>query len=139
MAAQITLTVIEDGLPEREYVFDSPVECLVGRATDCDIQIAPDLGHGGISRHHCAFEIHPPSIGVRDLGSLNGTYVNEERIGKRQAALPPEGIDPNGYGRHELKNGDEVRLGHTLIRVNLNVMSEQSDPSCFPTGLPWLI
>jgi len=63
-------------LKNREFVFDEPAECIIGRAADCDIQIPTDNEHVDVSRHHCVLEIHPPHVQVRDLGSLNGTLVN---------------------------------------------------------------
>jgi pSer/pThr/pTyr-binding forkhead associated (FHA) protein len=63
------------------------------------------------------FEIDPPTVKVRDLGSRNGTFVNGQKIGERsQELLPPDA----GWDEHpakELHEGDEVKVGHTLIRV----------------------
>lgn len=37
-----------------------------------------------ISRQHCALEIHGTTATLRDLGSLNGTFVSGEQIEARQ-------------------------------------------------------
>ncbi|MCB1261140.1 MAG: FHA domain-containing protein, partial [Acidimicrobiales bacterium] len=47
-----------------------------------------------VSRRHAAFEISGGGCTVRDAGSLNGTYVNRERIDERR-----------------LEPGDEVQIG----------------------------
>jgi pSer/pThr/pTyr-binding forkhead associated (FHA) protein len=47
-----------------------------------------------VSRRHAEFSRTPQGFSVRDVGSLNGTYVNRERID--EAALAP---------------GDEVQIG----------------------------
>ncbi len=47
-----------------------------------------------VSRRHAEFQRQGGSVVVRDVGSLNGTYVNRERI--EEAALD---------------NGDEVQIG----------------------------
>ena len=87
---RVTLTVAQDELPDKEFVFDEPAECIIGRAADCDIQIPTDGEHGDVSRHHCVVEIHPPHAQVRDLGSLNGTFVNGRLVGRRPPNEPTE-------------------------------------------------
>jgi predicted component of type VI protein secretion system len=48
-------------------------EVLVGRDADCKIRFSSTL----ISRKHCALRASGDSLWVRDLGSGNGTYVND--------------------------------------------------------------
>jgi pSer/pThr/pTyr-binding forkhead associated (FHA) protein len=80
-----------------------------------------DLRHRDVSRHHCAFEIEPPVVRVRDLGSLNGTYVNGEMIGQRTKSLAPDELDRKEPMR-ELSDGDEVRVGANTIRVMVEAL-----------------
>ena len=47
-----------------------------------------------VSRRHAEFYRHPRGFTVRDVGSLNGTYVNRERIEEA-----------------DLSDGDEVQVG----------------------------
>ena len=49
---------------------------LVGRLDDCHIRVPV----AGISRKHCEIVVNDGSIIVNDLGSSNGTYVNQERV-----------------------------------------------------------
>src|SRR5438445_11717277 len=49
---------------------------VVGRSSECDYQICHPL----ISRRHCVFDVQDGEILVQDLGSLNGTYLNGERV-----------------------------------------------------------
>jgi hypothetical protein len=49
---------------------------FIGRAEDCQLRPGSDL----VSRHHCVLLIDEGYVGVRDLGSKNGTYVNAERV-----------------------------------------------------------
>ena len=86
MSTSIVLTVTEGSLAKTRYVFEEPAHCVVGRAPDCDIQVPADFVHADVSRHHCLLAIDPPAVRVRDLGSLNGTYVNGESIGQRPSA-----------------------------------------------------
>ncbi len=62
----------------------------VGRRPDSDIF----LDDVTVSRRHAEFYRHRGRFAVRDVGSLNGTYVNRERI--EEAAL---------------SGGDEVQIG----------------------------
>jgi len=117
MSGKIKLTVAQGADQEKELVFQNPTRSVVGRADDCEIRIPRDAIHMDVSRHHCMFEIDPPTLKVRDLGSKNGTFVNGEKIGERRFdELPPDaGWDQ--LPSKELKEGDEVKIGHTLIRV----------------------
>jgi pSer/pThr/pTyr-binding forkhead associated (FHA) protein len=112
--ARITLTLAQN---EREFVFEEPAECVIGRAADCDIQIPADEEHADVSRHHCVLEIHPPHIQVRDLGSTNGTFVNGRLVGQRPPHQPAEesGLWPSSA--RALNNGDELRIGNTIFHV----------------------
>src|SRR4029079_8448182 len=54
----------------------------IGRAPECDFSLA-DVR---VWRAHGVLERQPDGIHVRDLGSLNGTYVNRERVEERRPA-----------------------------------------------------
>ena len=59
-------------------------------------------GDDQISRFHCVIEMRRGILGVRDLGSRNGTYVNGEKIAAKQ-----------------LRSGDKVRVGRTEFLIDL--------------------
>ena len=59
----------------QEFQFDGG-RCSVGRIEDCDIV----LNHGSISRQHAAFTLVAGAWKLEDLGSQNGTIVNDQRI-----------------------------------------------------------
>ena len=59
----------------QEFQFDGG-RCSVGRIEDCDIV----LNHGSISRQHAAFTLVAGAWKLEDLGSQNGTVVNDQRI-----------------------------------------------------------
>jgi hypothetical protein len=63
----------------------------IGRAPDSDIF----LNDVTVSRHHAVIERGADGPHLRDLGSLNGTYVNRRRI---------ESDEP-------LEDGDELQVG----------------------------
>ncbi len=64
----------QDGDTEILEFTQSPV--LVGRGSKCDLRVTGE----GISRHHCQLEEKNGQFFVTDLGSSNGTFVNEEKI-----------------------------------------------------------
>ena len=69
------LTVTEGPNIGQEFQFDGG-RCSVGRIEDCDIV----LNHGSISRQHAAFTLVAGAWKLEDLGSQNGTIVNDQRI-----------------------------------------------------------
>ena len=71
------------------FLLDAPVT-TAGRHPDSDIF----LDDVTVSRRHAEFRREGNTFSVRDVGSLNGTYVNRERIDK---------VD--------LAGGDEVQVG----------------------------
>ena len=59
---------------------------IIGRGRDAAITIP----HSLISRQHCEIVEANGKLLVRDLGSLNGTYIGKERI--TEAVLEPGGL-----------------------------------------------
>jgi len=124
MPAKVTLTVVQGELPEKEFVFDERTTCIVGRASDCSPKIPDDKQHLKVSRHHCLLDINPPDIRVRDFGSLNGTFVNGEKIGQREKHQTPEEAAQIPFPEHDLKEGDQLSLvdkGGVVFRVSVCV------------------
>jgi serine/threonine-protein kinase len=117
MATEIKLNVTSGRLKGKEFAFTEPTRCLVGRSHDCQIQLPDDWEFRDISRHHCELEIDPPVVRVRDLGSLNGTYINGEKIGQRPAR-PWSEQDPPKDRCREAHVGDEIKVGHVVLRVD---------------------
>lgn len=60
--------------PEREI--ELPTRCLVGRAPACDLV----LDGKTVSGHHAVVEWNGTAWEVQDLGSRNGTYVNDQKM-----------------------------------------------------------
>lgn len=70
-------------------------ETILGRAADADLRLEDD----GVSRHHARLTCTPEGrVYVEDLGSTNGTLVNDERVASR-----------------ELADGDKIYLGRTTV------------------------
>ena len=86
--------VIERGLAG-ERVFHLQSRLTIGRAPESDIHL-PDPS---VSRQHALVYIEDEKAILEDMGSRNGTYVNEERVKKVV-----------------LSNGDVVRIGNVTAR-----------------------
>lgn len=123
MSARVTLHVTNGSLRSKEYSFDERATCIVGRSPDCDPTVPDEQKYRGISRHHCLFDINPPDIRVRDIGSLAGTFVNGHSIGMRQAHLSPEEGAELRLPEHDLKDGDEVTLGQGEVAFRVSVFA----------------
>lgn len=63
---------------------------IIGRSDDCQIRVRS----AGMSRKHCEVTIEDGSVTVRDLGSSNGTFVNQEKID----SIPVSGGDLISFG-----------------------------------------
>jgi len=113
--------------------FDERSTCIVGKADDCRLRFPRDDAHATISRHHCLFDISPPLVRVRDLGSRNGTYVNGVKIGRRDTVWPTKAAHAAPALEYDLKDGDEVQLG----RVGVVVLRVQVEATlcCFTCGV----
>lgn len=72
---------------------------LIGRAKECALR----AGSEAISRQHCAITRHENRYTVKDLGSRNGTYVNDKRITEE---VP-------------LTAGNELRVGPLKFRIDV--------------------
>jgi len=120
MSSQVTLTITHGKLSGKQYLFESRSSCVVGRNDDCNLQIANSVDMT-VSRYHCLFDINPPDVRVRDLGSLNGTYVNGTKIGQREPDQTPEEAGKIVFPEYDLQNGDKIELGDIVFSVGIKV------------------
>ena len=90
---------------------DLPPEGLVvGRSADCGLKLSDE----SLSRRHCRLGLEGGRAFVEDLGSRNGTYVNDEAVS----------------GRRVLRPGDRVLAGATILEVRSNAsVSWGTDPA----------
>jgi len=118
MAARVTLKVTAGPLAGRVFSYDRHDTFLFGRAPDCHAELAPD--DATASRHHFLLEVNPPAARLRDLGSLNGTYVNGRKHGGREKHLTPEQAAQQPWPQVDLRDGDLIRVGATVINVRID-------------------
>ena len=90
---EATLTVLEDGRPGRSYPLGRTT-MTIGRLPDCDIVVSDP----GASRQHAQIRFDGERFVVADLGSTNGTLVNDVDARERP-----------------LEDGDRVTIGSTVL------------------------
>ena len=93
-AKEACLVVIYGSELGKKYNLNSS-SLVIGRSSKCDIQIDQE----SISRNHSKIVNTGKSILVRDLGSTNGTYVNDEPIDE-----------------YVLRDGDLIKIGRTIFK-----------------------
>lgn len=135
MTASVKLSVTAGPGAGRDWVFDERTTCIAGRAQDCQARIVEEKLPMRISRHHCLFDVNPPDLRVRDFGSLNGTHVNGEEIGRRRPDQTPEEGSRLEFRERDLVDGDEVRIGDAILRVSVSVPRDPTT-AVRPTGPP---
>lgn len=119
MPGQIILEVVGGHLRGKRFVFDEHDVFVFGRASDCHIQIPQN--DATASRHHFILEANPPDAVVRDLGSLNGTWVNGVKHGGREKGASPEHGAERKYPQVILRHGDKIQVGETILAVTLEL------------------
>ena len=80
----------------RRHVLKKPLT-TIGRGRDNDIALRSDA----VSRHHAELQRQGSEFIVRDLGSTNGMFVND---------------DPARLQEWRLKRGDQLRIGDTVFK-----------------------
>jgi pSer/pThr/pTyr-binding forkhead associated (FHA) protein len=78
------LVVVGSQITPKEIKLRLPV--VIGRGRQATLV----LPHPLVSRRHCEIVEHEGFLLVRDLGSLNGTFVDQNRV--QQEILPPGGL-----------------------------------------------
>ena len=119
MPGKVKLEVVEGPMKGQKFTFEDRDSCIVGRQKECGIKLPSDDDHITISRYHCLLDINPPDIRIRDFGSMNGTFVNGNKIGQREKGVRAEEARQQAFPEHDLKDGDEIKLGSTVFKVSL--------------------
>lgn len=87
---------------------DVRLPLLIGRSDEAKFRIRDDR----ISRRHCELTAEEGVVRIRDLGSTNGTFLNDEPLPKDEAMeVPPDAI---------------VRIGSCQFRVEYDSPAAQT-------------
>jgi two-component system, cell cycle response regulator len=95
-AAQTAALVVIHGQDLGRKFDLSGAAVVIGRASKSDLRLDQD----SVSRSHARIALEGGAATVSDLGSTNGTFVNDE---------PVQGARP-------LRNGDFIKIGRTIFK-----------------------
>ena len=96
---KLSLLVMTAGKQEGKLLEIKLPQFLIGRDPQCQLRPASPL----ISKRHCAIIQRDEKVFIRDFGSTNGTFVNDEPI----------------EGEVELHHEDELKIGPIHFTVQL--------------------
>jgi serine/threonine-protein kinase len=111
---RVILDVLQGPRKGRTFVFDRHDTFIVGRSRFVHCPMPED---SALSRDHFLIEISPPRCEIRDLGSTNGTYVNDERV-----------------DRVRLRSGDRIAAGQSLFQVRVEGTGAPAHEGAAPAG-----
>lgn len=104
---EIKLVMFKNDGQRKDFPVSGPTTAI-GRGEDCGLRV-PLLS---VSRRHCELGLTDQGIKVKDLGSSNGTYVNNKRIS----------------GEMVLKAGDRLAVGPVVFTVQIDGWPEEIRP-----------
>ncbi len=109
----LQLVVLEGSLAGQTFTLSG--QTTLGRSSENTIQLEDERA----SRRHAQIDLQGGDWTIQDLGSRNGTFINQERI-----------VQPVS-----LQTGDQVQIGDTLFQVNgpgegRSAAAERTCPHC---------
>ncbi len=126
MATRVLLTVQKGDQSGARFAYRGKESVIVGRQSDCGIVLTEST----VSRYHCLIDIAPPSVVVRDFGSLNGTFLNGKKIGQRDEGMSAADARASRGAEFVMKPGDRLGLGCDC-ELSLEVLPPQYCADCY--------
>lgn len=108
------MDVLQGPREGRSFVFDRHDTFIVGRSRFVHCPMPED---SALSRDHFLIEISPPRCELRDLGSTNGTFVNDRQV-----------------ERARLRSGDRIAAGQSVFLVRVESASQSGGELQTVTG-----
>src|SRR5262245_56454621 len=109
---KLSLLVLTSGKQEGKVLEIKLPQFLIGRDPQCHLRPASAL----ISKRHCALIQKEGKVFIRDFGSTNGTYVNDERV----------------EGERELHHDDQLKVGPVAFSIRLEPTASTPAPPTKP-------
>src|SRR6185295_6651213 len=113
---KLTLLVLTSGKQEGKSLEVKLPQFLVGRDPQCHLRPASPL----ISKRHCAVIQRDGKVFIRDFGSTNGTFVNDDPV----------------EGERELHHDDNLKVGPIAFTVRIETMAAPSSKTPTPVTKP---
>jgi len=101
LALKATFQIINGPMLGTKFSIDEDMEIVIGRGSDCQMQISRDYDPK-ISRHHCKVKINLPKVIILDLDSTNGTYINDVKVSAEESIV---------------ESGSTIMVGDTYLKV----------------------
>jgi pSer/pThr/pTyr-binding forkhead associated (FHA) protein len=81
--------VVAKGSNHKQTIQLKSSETVIGRRRGCDVRISSSQ----VSRRHCLLSLHAGSVVVQDLDSVNGTFINGQRVLGKRMVRPGDRLD----------------------------------------------
>jgi eukaryotic-like serine/threonine-protein kinase len=104
---RVILDVVHGPRRGQSFVFDRHDTFIVGRSRFVHCPMPED---SALSRDHFIVEVNPPRCELRDLGSTNGTYVNDKKV-----------------DRVRLSPGDMIAAGQSIFAIRIEGATGEGD------------
>jgi predicted component of type VI protein secretion system len=92
--------VVAQGVHSGKVIPVTASEFVIGRDPQCQLRPASPA----VSKQHCAISIRDGKVFIRDCGSTNGTFINDEQV----------------TAEREVKAGDRVRVGPLEFNIRMD-------------------
>jgi pSer/pThr/pTyr-binding forkhead associated (FHA) protein len=102
----VSLIMFRENGERKQFSIESG-KTVIGRKEDCGLRIPL----GEISRKHAILMVDDKTVTLRDLGSANGTYVNNKRVTEQ-----------------ELQAGDHIVIGPVVFTVQIDGQPAELKP-----------
>jgi pSer/pThr/pTyr-binding forkhead associated (FHA) protein len=107
--------VVAAGVHEGKAIPVPGSQLLIGRDPECNLRPASPA----VSKKHCLISVRNGSVFVKDLGSTNGTTINDAAVA----------------GEQEVANGDRLKVGPLDFFVQILRPQANSDSTPLPDTL----
>jgi pSer/pThr/pTyr-binding forkhead associated (FHA) protein len=108
------LVILTQGMTDRAHELKAD-RTTIGRVEDNLFQI----NEPSVSSHHCEVLLRDNDVVIKDLGSTNGTFINNAKIA--ESALKP---------------GQTLRLGNVELRLDTGAPPASTAPASAPAPAP---
>ncbi|HEX3146507.1 MAG TPA: FHA domain-containing protein [Gemmataceae bacterium] len=108
--------VVAQGVHSGKVIPVTAAEFLIGRDPECQLRPASPA----ISKQHCALSTRGDKVFVRDCGSTNGTFINDEQVA----------------GERQVKSGDKLKVGPLEFELRIDVSAPTPAPAAKPVAKP---
>jgi pSer/pThr/pTyr-binding forkhead associated (FHA) protein len=106
---KLSLVVLTSGKSEGQVIPISLAQFVIGRDPQCNLRPGSAL----ISKRHCAVLTRGERAFLRDFGSTNGTFVNEQPV----------------KNEIEIKNKDRLKVGPLAFEVRIETSAAVNRPT----------